>query len=180
MPTHPADAPLIVTAHIDDASFKILNGLRRRHFPAKLNVVPAHVSLFHQLPGDQADAIITAIDEVCLRHTSFDLDRSAPVFLGRGVAIRFEAEGLSRIHADLSTVWQAWLTAQDRQAFKAHVTIQNKVESVKARALYGQMRDFEIGPCRVEGLDVWRYLGGPWEPVASSRFGDLRRAGVGA
>lgn len=177
MPTRPAEAPLIVTAHLDDASFKALNGLRRRHFPAGLNVVPAHVSLFHHLPGDQIETLLEIIDELCLRQTSFDLERATPVFLGRGVAIRFEAKALSSIHAELARRWIAWLTPQDRQAFRAHVTIQNKVEPAKARALYETMRDVEVPDCRVEGLDVWRYLGGPWEPVASSRFGDLRGGG---
>ena len=180
MPSHPADAPLIVTAHLDDASFQTMNGLRRRHFPQKINVVPAHVSLFHQLPGDQVDAVLEALDDLCERTTSFDLERPTPVFLGRGVAIRFEAKALSSLHAELARRWIAWLTPQDRQAFRGHVTIQNKVEPGKARALYETMRDIEVPNCRVEGLDLWRYLGGPWEPVASLRFGDLRRGGQGA
>ncbi len=180
MPIPPAEAPLIVTAHLDDASFKIMDGLRRRHFPRHINIVPAHLSLFHQLPGAEVETVLAAVDDVCVRQMSFDLDLPTPVFLGRGVALRFEAKAMSAIHAELARRWNDWLTPQDRQGFRAHVTIQNKVESAKARALYESMRDIEVPSCRVEGLDVWRYLGGPWEPVASTRFRDLRGGGDAA
>lgn len=175
MPIPRAEAPLIVTAHLDAASFAILDGLRRRHFPAKLNKIPAHVSLFHKLPGEELAAVSAAIDIVCGDCESFDLEPTGLRSLGGGVAIEYAAPELARLRGRLADGWLAWLTAQDRQGFKPHVTIQNKERPGTARALLAAMRDdCEPPVCRVEGIDLWRYLDGPWEKIATFDFADLR------
>ncbi len=55
---------------------------------------------------------------------------------------------------------------------KPHVTVQNKVSPERARALREQLLA-TFSPFEVEGvgLSLWRYLGGPWEPVGTYRFG---------
>lgn len=164
------DAPLIVTALLDERAFAILDGLRRRHFPAALNKIPAHVSLFHALPGAEIETIGATLDELAARTACFDLWPLAPVSLGRGVAFRYESNALSRLHGELARGWAAWLSPQDRQTFKAHVTIQNKVAPADARALLRSLDPDAIPACRIEGLSLWRYRGGPWETVATSRF----------
>jgi hypothetical protein len=51
------------------------------------------------------------------------------------------------------------------------VTIQNKAEPAEARALLNDLQHaFEPFDAVAEGLLVWRYLGGPWEPVARLPF----------
>ena len=50
----------IVTLKFDAATFDRLDTLRRTHFPAHLNVIPAHLSLFHKLEGDVADVLRVA------------------------------------------------------------------------------------------------------------------------
>ena len=45
--------PLIVTLKLDAASFARLDGLRRTHFPAAINRLSAHLTLFHHLPGER-------------------------------------------------------------------------------------------------------------------------------
>ncbi len=173
MPIPPADAALIVTAHLDAASFAVLDGLRRRHFPAALNRIPAHVSLFHKLPGREAASVAATIAAACDGAASFDLDPTGFRSLGGGVAIAYAAVELSRLRDTLARTWGVWLSAQDRQAFKAHVTIQNKVPAQTARGLLAAMRDACEPPvCRVEGLDLWRYRDGPWEPVETFLFAD--------
>ena len=168
------EAPLIVTTNLDSASFATLDSLRRRHFPAALNKVPAHVSLFHALPGTELARVEATIAEICAATRPFDLWPAGFVSLGRGVALRYESETLSRLHGDLARRFSAWLTPQDRQRFKAHVTIQNKVEASQARALLASL-DPGVSPvCRVEGIDLWRYLGGPWQHVATLRFATLQ------
>ena len=161
-----------MTAHLDAVSFAALDALRRRHFPAKLNKIPAHVSLFHQLPGAELGSVRATLAEVCEGTTAFAMDPLELRFLGRGVAIAYQARELTRLHGQLAMVWAGWLSAQDRQSFRAHVTVQNKVEPKVARALLETLRD-ELEPptCRVEGLDLWRYLGGPWAHVETYRFG---------
>lgn len=165
--------PLIVTAHLDERSFDELDTLRRRHFPRKLNKIPAHVSLFHQLPGEDLGSVSATMTEACRTMRPFEMQPVEWRSLGRGVAIAYEAAELARLHERLSAAWQVWLTAQDRQRFRAHVTIQNKVEPAAARALLETLRDGPEPPtCNVEGLTLWRYLGGPWEHVETFRFGE--------
>jgi hypothetical protein len=52
------------------------------------------------------------------------------------------------------------------------VTVQNKVDPATARRLHERLlADFEPWTVRARGLGVWRYLGGPWEPVGEHAFG---------
>ncbi|WP_204248378.1 hypothetical protein [Hymenobacter sp. PAMC 26628] len=44
-------APLILTLALDTDSQAYFDELRRQHFPAKINYLAAHVTLFHHLPG---------------------------------------------------------------------------------------------------------------------------------
>ncbi len=172
----PADRPpLIVTAHLDDASFAVLDGLRHRHFPAKLNRIPAHISLFHHLPGDEEPRVLATVRALAGRTVAFALQPLAARSLGRGVALAYESAELAALRAALARELAAWLTPQDRQGFKPHVTIQNKVEASAARALLAELAGVPPPPCRVEGVAIWRYLGGPWERVATCPFADVAR-----
>ena len=93
------------------------------------------------------------------------------LFLGRGVAIRLEASELLALRGRLAAAWAPWLGAQDRQPFRPHVTIQNKVEAAAARELHAALSAGFV-PFEVEarGFLLWRYLGGPWERVAEVPF----------
>ncbi len=52
--------PLIVTALLEPGVQARFEALRRAHYPAALNQVPAHVTLFRQLPGRELDAVQAA------------------------------------------------------------------------------------------------------------------------
>ena len=174
MPAEPQ--PLIVTAHLDAASFTVLDGLRRHHFPPRLNKIPAHVSLFHHLPGIEEPGIVATVRALAGRTRSFALGPASARSLGRGVALGYESADLVRLRGVLAQEWAAWLTPQDRQGFRPHVTIQNKVEPAAARALLADMAGMAPPRCRVEGLAIWRYLGGPWARVATCLFADVASA----
>ncbi len=45
--------PLIVTARFDPIAASLFQRLRDAHFPPARNIVPAHCTLFHHLPGDE-------------------------------------------------------------------------------------------------------------------------------
>ena len=167
------DAPLIVTAHLDATGFAALDQLRHRYFPARLNKIPAHISLFHQLPGAEEASVIATARAAADRTRSFDLRSLGPRSLGRGVALAYESADLVALRSGLAKQWADWLTAQDRQGFRPHVTIQNKVEPALARALLATLQGVTPPPCRVEGVTIWRYLGGPWERVATCLFADI-------
>lgn len=53
-----------------------------------------------------------------------------------------------------------------------HVTVQNKVAPQAARALLAELQaGFSPFTMRAEGLNLWRYLGGPWRHERLFRFG---------
>ena len=63
------------------------------------------------------------------------------------------------------------LTPQDRQPHRPHVTVQNKVDAVSARALLADLqRDFASYDVIATGLVLWRYLGPTWERLAVQAF----------
>ncbi len=171
-PGAPQTAPLILTLKMDDASQERFDELRRAHFPPERNFIPAHVTLFHKLPGDRREAITATLEDVCRAHEPATLRATGVRFLGRGVAYELESGGLDALRRRLAREWEPWLTPQDRQRFKPHVTVQNKVSPEAARSLRERLRaafsPFEV---RAEGLLLWRYMGGPWEPVGAYEFG---------
>ena len=166
--------PLILSLGFDSESFERFDGLRRTHFPAALNRIPAHLTLFHHLPGDRlaevADAVLAAAGAVA----TFDIHVTGLRKLGRGVALSLESAELASVRAGLAARFADVLTPQDRQGFRPHVTIQNKVEPSEALALHDRLAaDFTPWTAKAEALLLWRYRGGPWE--AAGRF-DLARA----
>jgi 2'-5' RNA ligase len=164
-------APLILTLALDERSFAFFDGERRRYFPAARNVIPAHLTLFHHLPGEEVDGIRSLLAAVATAHNPFAVAVTGLRPLGRGVAYKLESSALATIRADLARRWAEWLTPQDAQRFQPHVTIQNKADPAQARALLARLEE-SFAPFMVtaEGLHLWRYLGGPWEAVETFRF----------
>ena len=164
--------PLILTLRMDDLSQGGFDRLREEHFPKARSFIPAHLTLFHKLPGDREREISSALEDLCRRQDPFPLSATGLVFMGRGVGYRLECPTLQGVRRRLADEWWPWLDAQDRQGFRPHVTVQNKVPPDEARALHRSLEK-TFAPFEVEavGLMLWRYLGGPWEPVGSYGFG---------
>ncbi|TXR52933.1 2'-5' RNA ligase family protein [Quadrisphaera setariae] len=163
--------PLVVTLALDEASQARLDDLRRAHFPADRNHLPAHVTLFHALPSAGAHRVQELLAEHAESTAAFEVRVGEVLRLGRGTALRLASRDLDALHARLlarlrSELGDESLTAQDRQRLRAHVTVQNKVDPVRARALADRL-EVEVAPwtARAAALEVWRYDGGPWEPV---------------
>ncbi len=92
-------------------------------------------------------------------------------FLGRGVAFTLRSPELARLRERLAAAWRPWLGAQDRQPFRPHVTVQNKVAPDAARALHAELSaGFAPFAAQGRGLLLWRYLGGPWEAELEAPF----------
>ncbi|WP_159712845.1 2'-5' RNA ligase family protein [Geminicoccus flavidas] len=165
------DPPLIVTLAIDEAAFLVLDGLRRRHFPPLRNLVPAHVTLFHRLPGSAEAAIRAELTAACRDRQPFALTGGQPRLLGRGVALAYVSPELQDLRGRLAASFLPLLSAQDRQSYRPHVTIQNKVAPDLARALALELESCPRQPTiTATGLLLWRYLEGPWQPVAAFPF----------
>ena len=162
-------APLVVTLAVDDASQQRIDALRRAHFPPERNHIPAHVSLFHALPGDSVDDVLRDVDAA--GGEPFPVEVTGLRSLGRGCALVLSSPDLLALHGRLARAWEPWLTPQDRQKHAPHVTVQNKVDPAVARATLTQLQaSFVPWSMTGVGVHVWRYLGGPWEHVATVPF----------
>lgn len=133
-------------------------------------MLAAHITLFHALPAAAADLVRADVADVA-RYAPFEVEVAGVRSLGRGVAYELRSPELDALRAELAGRWQEHLSRQDAQGFRAHVTVQNKVSPEAARALLARLREgFAPGTARAEGLDLWRYAGGPWEPDGGAAF----------
>jgi 2'-5' RNA ligase len=163
--------PLIVTLLLGEEAQQRFDQLRAHHFPPERNVLAAHVTLFHALPGGELATVDADLARAAAR-PAFDVAVTGVRSLGRGVAYTLASAELAELRAGLAEAWAPWLTPQDRQRHAPHVTVQNKVEPAVARALHAELAAaFVPGSVPARGLGLWRYLGGPWEPVAEYAFG---------
>ncbi|MCR0982274.1 2'-5' RNA ligase family protein [Roseomonas populi] len=164
-------APLILTLRFDAAAFARLDGLRRAHFPPERNHIPAHLTLFHALPGAGRTEIEENLRVACAGTPPMALRVTGPRPLGRGVALEVEAPALVALRRLLASHWREWLTPQDAGGFRPHVTVQNKVTPEAARGLLAELAAaFQPWEARAEGLLLWHYRGGPWEAAAEFPF----------
>ena len=171
-------APLILTLKLDDASLDFFDALRRAHFPPERNFLSAHLTMFHHLPGEEIGKIKNDLAEICGASEKFPLAFSGWRFLGRGVAANVDAAQLLNLRARLASLWRESLTAQDRQKFQPHITVQNKVALEDARRLYEKL-SAERKPSGgvAEGLTLWHYLGAAWRREEDFPFTADERAG---
>lgn len=161
---------LIVTAELAPADLAWLDTLRRRHYPAERNRLPAHLTMFHALPP--------SLEQEARRSLALAATRGAPratlaglMDLGGGVAFRVVSEDLDRIHDDLAADFHGMLSAQDSGGWRPHVTIQNKVSHREAQALLEALKSgFEPRRLGLRGLGLHRYLGGSWEMLQTWPF----------
>ncbi len=165
--------PLILTAKLDAESFDFFDALRRKYFPPERNFLAAHVTLFHHLPDAESARIETDLQGVCGERQAFAVRFPTLRFLGRGTAAEIESAELTKLRSTLAGEWTDWLTAQDKQKFKPHITIQNKVAPDEAKRIFEARRDvWQARTGSVVGLQLWHYLGGPWKLANEFLFAD--------
>ncbi len=162
---------LLLTLDLDADSLAFFEAQRRRYFPSELNVVPAHLMLFHKLPGEEISFLRRELLREASACRTMTLRITGLRSLGRGVAYQVECAELILLHKRLAALFGAWLTPQDRQRYRPHITIQNKVSAEEAK-LTLQFLQPEFVPFEAAGtgLALWRYLGGPWEFVERFPF----------
>ncbi len=152
----------VLTVRLDPASQANFDQLRQRYFPPERNHIAAHITLFHTLPDTQQTEQVLA--DLSAPQPSFPLQVTGVRSLGKGVAYRLAATAIQSLHAQLAQAFADDLTPQDRQRLQPHVVVQNKVTPAAARELLQQLEQrFTPWTVQAEGLDLWRYLGGPWE-----------------
>ena len=159
----------VLTLALDDDAQQRFEALRKQWFPPERNQIPAHLTIFHSLPETDNT---TAILKTASRATAgFVLEVSSVRSIGRGVAIFLESREVMALQRQLSAAFLDALSSQDRQGFRPHVVVQNKVEPAVAKETLAVVQaGFVPWQCRAVGLDLWRYLGGPWQLLRRFAF----------
>ena len=169
-------APLILTAELPPDLHRWATDLRRRHFPPERNFLEAHVTLFHALPPQIAPELCTLLARLAGEIAPPPARLEGVMNLGGGTALRIASPPILELRARIAEHFRGMLTAQDQHTPQLHVTIQNKVAPVEARALQQDLtgvvvpRDFTI-----PGFALYRYRGGPWDSVRRFPFRGVGR-----
>lgn len=164
-------APLIVTAELPLDLFSWATQLRTDYFPPERNHLKAHVTLFHALPHFCRDEAGDALARLAGENGPVPARLESVMNLGRGTALRIESRAMLDLREELAARFHGLLTQQDMQTPRLHITVQNKVKLAEAIALQAQLsaslipRDFAF-----RGLELHRYLGGPWAFIKRWRF----------
>jgi 2'-5' RNA ligase len=168
--TGQANEPIILTLQFDAAADAFFQRMRTAHYPPALNRIPAHLTLLHALPADAQEAVVAAVAQAA-RRPPFTATVAGLMPLGRGVAFRVEAPALAPLREGIARRFAARLTPQDRETFRPHVTIQNKVPPGEAKRTLAELAaTFAPFEATAEGLQLWRYRGGPWAPLGAFAF----------
>jgi hypothetical protein len=161
---------LIVIAELGPADFAWLEELRRAHYPAERNRVPAHLTIFHALPPSAEGEVRLRLAEAA-RKPRPKASIEGLMDLGGGVAFRVVSPDLNRIREDLAEFLHGMLGPQDQGGWRPHITIQNKVAPRVARASIASIdRGLVHRSLAIHGLGLHRYAGGPWVKLASYAF----------
>jgi 2'-5' RNA ligase superfamily protein len=165
-----AGGAIIVTANFGDGDNGWLQDLRRTHYPPERNRVPAHLTLFRQLPPSLEAELGTRLARATASRPPFAI-AAGVMDLGEGTALRVESDELERIREELAEAFHFLLTPQDSAPWRPHVTIQNKVAPREARALQQRLgATFRPRPLAIKALAAWRYRDGPWEAIREWAF----------
>lgn len=164
-------APIIVTAHVRPEDMIEFNAMRREHFPPERNFLDAHITMFHHMPSKHLDEIVERAKVSFKDRSVFTAQIRGVRHLGAGVAFEIASEALEDVRTDLFRRFGSWPGPQDRQKFKPHITVQNKVSRAKADELFKALQStFEPKDILIEGIDLWFYRGGPWQHVSFLSF----------
>ncbi len=165
------NAPIIVTAMMGKADQFWADSLRAAHYPLERNAVKAHITLFHHLPPLHWPEIKKRLAGIAREYAPPPAMLSDVMLLGRGVAYRVECPDLLAMRDELAEGLTGLLTPQDQARPRLHITVQNKVEAVAAKALYAELSaGFRPRPVTITGLSAHYYRGGPWEAIQNWPF----------
>lgn len=182
--TAPEQTVYVLTLTTTPSLTDPLTALRRSHFPRRLDRGhPAHLTLFHALPGSEARPITAALDELCATQQPLRLATGRVFRMRRGVGINVAggSQAARRLHGELQRRWWGFLSAQDRQRpWRPHWTVQNK--AADDGAVDAAMEDVRMRFRGAEGLAtgcaLWRYeKGGGWAFERGFDFEGDKRVG---
>ena len=170
------NAPIIITATMGKSGQLWADCLRAKHFPPERNFLKAHITLFRHLPPLHWPEIKTRLASIARECAPPPAMLSDVMMLGRGVAYRVDCPDLTTIRDELAEGFTGLLTPQDQAQPRLHITIQNKVEPVAAKALHAELSaEFRPRPFSIVGLSAYYYRGGPWDAIQCWSFSGRSR-----
>lgn len=177
MKASPPDGPLIVTALLPGDIQRWADTLRGAHYPADRNRVRAHVTLFHALMPSMQREVHAMLAEIASTHAPVAARLNGVLDLGSGTALAVHSPGLLALRARMAERLHGTLSAQDEGEPRLHITIQNKVVRLAARALQSELaRRLEPRRFAFTGLALHHYRGGPWENAGHWSFRGREKA----
>jgi hypothetical protein len=175
---HANSAPLVVTAELPSELQAWADKLRRAHYPAERNRLPAHVTLFHALPPSSEGEARGALGHSAATYAPPQARLDGLMSLGRGTALALSSGGMLHVRDELADRFHGLLSAQDAGRPRLHVTIQNKVTLAEAIKLQAELSPLvEPRGFAFAGLALHAYRGGPWELIQRWPFRGRERAG---
>ena len=169
--------PFIVTAALPPGIQGWADALRREHYPPARNHLHAHVTMFHSFAPSLLDELKDFLPQVAREFAPPEGYVTGIMDLGKGTAIAVQSEPLLILRSLIAEHFHGSLTAQDLHEPRPHITIQNKVTKEEARALQASLApQIEERSFAFPGLELYRYLGGPWEFVKGFPFRGQSRA----
>ena len=126
--------------------------------------------MFHALPGQLEPEVADEAATLCAQAGPFPVGVEGLRSLGRGVAYRLTAPPAAALRARIARRFRGQLTAQDQAGWAPHITVQNKVSREQAAATLAALAGAAPPPATATGLALWRYRGGPWDPVNTWTF----------
>lgn len=169
--------PFILTAKLPEHIYLWADELRKEHFPPERNQLHAHVTMFHAFAPSLLEELKGFVPQIVREFAAPHAEITGLMDLGKGTAIRLRSPGLLNIRAIIAEHFHGTLTDQDLHEPRPHITIQNKVTKEEARALQASLApQIEERSFAFPGLELHRYLGGPWEFVKGFPFRGQSRA----
>lgn len=164
-------APLVVTAVLPVGLQGRAEGLRRAHYPAERNQVPAHVTLLRALPPSLEAEAKSVLASLAAEMPPVPATLTGVMDLGTGTALAIDSPAMLDLRAMIAEHFHGMLTLQDQGEPRLHVTVQNKVMRAEARTLQAALSaQFQPQRFTFAGLALHRWLGGPWEDVGHWSF----------
>lgn len=166
--------PIILTARVAEHDLAPFDLLRQKHFPPERNFLQAHLTMFYRLPGEYVSKTVSVLWDATVGTSKISARVNGVRNLGAGVAFTIESPELNLIRETLRNQFVPWLGSQDMKTWQPHITIQNKASPEQASRLHRDLADrFQPHRISIVGLDLWKYLDGPWASEATIPFADL-------
>lgn len=172
-----------------------MDALRKQYYAPYLNRLPAHLTLFHALPGSKlVDSVLPTITSVVAKTSPYLIYAANTTRMARGVLV--SAHHLSpvnwtkSIHGEMRHAWWEFLSKQDRAKVQLHWTVMNKMQDVakvgKAAAeIEAMLKEKNARPetqrdvqGSVEGLVLWKYDKGEWRDPRKFLFEGRARTDI--